>query len=302
MATKNIYWHPKVLCSGWRVVSRARLLFALFGLLFFMNNMAGVVYAQMKVHVDHAQREQGQFFTVTVDGVPSEPTLNVMGRSLRMFRHSGSLWRAFVPVENTTPPGKYRLSFREGEEEQRFEVTVTPNNRPIQKIQLDSSKTGLHATEIEKSRVKRALHTETPEQLFQGVFRRPVSGRTCSLFGLQRSYNGGPVEGYHKGIDISASQGTPVRCTAHGKVVLTGAVENGFLVHGNTVIIDHGQGVVSVYLHLSAIAVHEGQSVEAGEILGNAGHTGISTAPHLHWGLYLYGTSVDPELFEGFEL
>ncbi len=253
-------------------------------------------------NIDHTQREQGQFFSVTVAGVSAQPMLNVMDRSLRMFRHADSLWRAFVPVENMTPPGIYTLFFRNNKEEQRLEVAVTPNNRPVQKIHLDSSKTGLHATEIEKSRVKVALHTETSEQLFMGVFRRPVSGRTSSLFGLQRSYNGGPVEGYHKGIDISAPQGTPVQCTASGKVILTGAVEEGFLVHGNTVIIDHGQGVVSVYLHLSSIAVHEGQSVEAGEILGNVGHTGISTAPHLHWGFYLYGTSVDPELFEGHEL
>ena len=82
-------------------------------------------------------------------------------------------------------------------------------------------------------------------------------------------------------------------------VILTGTVEEGFQVHGNTVIIDHGQGLISVYLHLSAITVHEGQLVNAGEVIGKVGHTGISTAPHLHWGTYLYGTSVDPELFEG---
>jgi murein DD-endopeptidase MepM/ murein hydrolase activator NlpD len=81
--------------------------------------------------------------------------------------------------------------------------------------------------------------------------------------------------------------------------VLCGTVSEGFRVHGNTVVIDHGQGLTTIYMHLHTIAVRAGQLVEKGEAIGTVGHTGISTAPHLHWGTYLYGTSVDPQLFEG---
>ncbi len=260
---------------------------------------AGAGKEPIQLTVDHDQREQGQFFTVTLTNATSEPALWFIEHRYRMFHQTDKSWRALVPVENLSPPGSYTLLVRAGKHEEQISVTVTPNNRAIQEITLDSSKTELKATEIEKSRVKAALHTESPKKLFAGFFLRPVPGLTSSLFGLKRSYNGGPVESYHKGLDISAPLGTPVQSTAKGIVILTGTVEEGFQVHGNTVIIDHGQGVTSVYLHLSTITVHEGQMVDAGEVIGHVGHTGISTAPHLHWGTYLYGTSVDPELFEG---
>jgi murein DD-endopeptidase MepM/ murein hydrolase activator NlpD len=255
----------------------------------------------MRLRLDHEQREQGQFFTVTVTCAPEEPVLWFMDRSYRMFRQADSSWRALLPVENLTLPGSYPLLIRSGTSEQKRLLAVVANNRSVQQIALDSPKVELKATEIEKSRVKAALHIESLEKLFAGSFVRPASGRTSSLFGLKRSYNGGPVESYHKGVDISAPQGTAVQSTAKGIVVLTGTVDGGFQVHGNTVIIDHGQGLISIYMHLSVISVHEGQMVEAGEVIGNVGHTGISTAPHLHWGTYLYGISVDPELFEGCE-
>ena len=253
----------------------------------------------MRLRLDHEQREQGQFFTVTVTDPPEEPVLWFMDRPYRMFRQPDSSWRALLPVENLTLPGSYPLLLRSGASEQKMLLAVAANSRPVQQIALDFSKAELKATEIEKSRVKAALHTESQEKLFAGSFLRPASGRTSSLFGLKRSYNGAPIESYHKGVDIAAPQGTAVQSTAKGIVVLTGTVDGGFQVHGNTVIIDHGQALISIYMHLSAISVHEGQLVEAGEVIGNVGHTGISTAPHLHWGTYLYGTSVDPELFEG---
>jgi len=252
--------------------------------------------------VAHSEREQGQFFMVTVTGTHTVPELRFMDRSFRMFLQPNGSWRALLPVENLAQPGSWKLLVRQGVYEKSLTLRVIPNNRPLQQITLDTTKRALKATETELTKVKAALHTETPEQLFAGRFMRPAAGETSSLFGLKRSYNGRPVESYHKGIDISAPKGTPVISTAKGRVVLTGRVEEGFQVHGNTVIIDHGQGVTSIYMHLSAITVTEGALVEAGTVIGKVGHTGISTAPHLHWGTYLYGTSVDPELFEGHSL
>ena len=275
------------------------LLLPLLLLMMLTTVASGTGKKPVALTVDQNQHEQGQFFTVTFTGSTSEPELWFMEQRYRMFRQTGTSWRALVPVENLTPPGSYTLLVRACAHKEQIPVTVTPTNRAIQQITLDSSKAELKATEAEKSRVKAALHTESSEKLFTGLFLRPVHGETSSLFGLKRSYNGGPVESYHKGLDIAAPQGTPVQSTAKGIVILTGTVEEGFRVHGNTVIIDHGQGLTSVYLHLSAITVHEGQLINAGEVIGKVGHTGISTAPHLHWGTYLYGTSVDPELFEG---
>lgn len=276
-----------------------RSLILFFAVLITLTATAAAVSDAMQLTIADTSRKQGQFFSVTVAAVPSEPELWFMERKYTMFRQQDSSWRALVPVENMTQPGSYTLQIRAGKEENKIPVTVASNGRKIQFIKLDPSKQELKATGTEKSRVKNALQTGSPEKLHTSPFLRPAPGRTTSLFGLKRSYNGGPVESYHKGIDISAPQGTPVKSTAKGKVVLTGTVKEGFQVHGNTVIIDHGQGLTSIYMHLSAITVRDGESVEAGEMIGRVGHTGISTAPHLHWGTYLYGTSVDPELFEG---
>ncbi|NTV07936.1 MAG: M23 family metallopeptidase [Chlorobium limicola] len=253
----------------------------------------------LNVDVPEKARQQGQFFTVRVADTSSKPGLWFMERSYAMFLQPDSSWRALVPIENLTRPGSYAILVRTDSLEQKIPVLVKPNNRKIQYITLDSSKQGIKATETEKTRVKAALQTESPEKLYTGSFLRPSPGRTSSLFGLKRSYDGRPVESYHKGIDISAPRGTPVKSTANGRIILTGTVTAGFRLHGNTVIIDHGQGLASIYMHLDAITVKEGQSVVKGEVIGRVGHTGISTAPHLHWGTYLYGTSVDPLLFEG---
>lgn len=249
------------------------------------------------LRIEDTSIRQGGLFAARVTGTVEEPSLQFMQRSWKMFRQPDGSWRSLLPVENMTAPGSYAIAVRSGSWKQTVAVRVKADNRPTQQITLDPEKSSLKATENEKQRIKAALQTATPETLFSGRFLRPCPGVTSSLFGVKRSYNGGPADSYHKGIDIDAPMGTPVRSAAKGKVILTGRVEDGFRVNGNTVIIDHGQALISTYLHLSEITAAEGRIVEAGEVIGKVGHTGISTAPHLHWGIYLYGTSVNPELF-----
>lgn len=135
--------------------------------------------------------------------------------------------------------------------------------------------------------------TDTP--YFRAGFAWPVHGRVTGVFGSQRILNGKPRRP-HYGVDVAAPRGTPVRAAADGIVVL---VHPGMYFSGKTVILDHGHGVTSVYIHLSAILVRLGERVRKGQIIGRVGQTGRATGPNLHWGVYKGEMPVDPMLLTG---
>ena len=144
----------------------------------------------------------------------------------------------------------------------------------------------------EQKRIKDALRHWSDSDTVTLDFQQPVDGPTSSPFGLRRFFNEQPRKP-HSGLDIAAPEGTPIKAPAPGKIIATGE----YFFNGNTVFINHGQGMVTMYCHMSRIDVEPGQQVGTGEVIGAVGMTGRVTGPHLHWGVSLNDARVDPLLF-----
>ena len=154
---------------------------------------------------------------------------------------------------------------------------------------VNPPKEELQRIAAERKAVKAALAVKSAGQVLPRVFVRPVINVPTSYYGKQRVYNG-VVKGRHGGLDLRAAVGTPVKAAASGRVVRTG---NHYYA-GGSVYLDHGAGVVSSYFHLSKILVKKGARVKAGDVIALSGASGRVTGPHLHLGLYLSGTALDP--------
>ena len=149
----------------------------------------------------------------------------------------------------------------------------------------------------ELARIATARRVETASQGWRQAFAWPATGRISGRFGSQRVYRGEPGS-YHSGIDIATgASGTPYIAPADGVVVL--AAQAPFTLEGNLLIIDHGMGLNSAFLHSSELLVREGETVRQGQTIGRIGATGRATGPHLHWGLTWRGMRLDPLLFTG---
>jgi murein DD-endopeptidase MepM/ murein hydrolase activator NlpD len=209
-------------------------------------------------------------------------------------------WVALVGIPLDTAPGIHSARWQPPEETQSrsLEFRVAPKQYAEQRLtvpnrrHVDPSKEDLERITAERQRIDAALGTFTAERQPVLELQPPVAGRRSSSFGLRRYFNG-QARNPHSGMDIAAATGTPIRSPAPGRVVEAGD----FFFNGNTVFVDHGQGVVTMYCHLSRIDVKPGDEVGAGTILGLVGATGRVTGPHLHWGVSVNRALVDPGLF-----
>ncbi|MBE9156294.1 M23 family metallopeptidase [Nodosilinea sp. LEGE 06152] len=219
------------------------------------------------------------------------------------FPISGNRFRALVPTSPLDPPGRMVIRVIGTGETRNLAVGLKNREFPTQRITLSPSQSNL-GTQHEFDRVTAFKNTVSPERYWNGVMQRPSSGRTSTQYGVRRYYNGVFAQDYyHRGLDYAAATGSPVTAPAAGRINLVGRVSDGFELHGNTIGIDHGQGVLSIMIHLSRIDVNEGDMVQPGQVIGAIGTTGASTGPHLHWGLYVNGICVDPGpwMARGFE-
>lgn len=198
------------------------------------------------------------------------------------------------------PSAELVASFSDGRVS-RQTLTIAPRAWRIERLDRlpkypvpDPEFQRLRPPELEQIRAARARVTDATG--WRQALTWPLTGRISGLFGAQRVYRGEPGS-YHSGTDIAAATGTIVRAPADGVVIL--AAESPFTLEGHLLMLDHGQGLNSAFLHLSRIDVHVGDHVRQGQPIGAVGATGRATGPHLHWSLQWKGRKLDPLLVTG---
>lgn len=235
---------------------------------------------------------QGEVLRIDVDGPAAGWTAEGWGKSVRFFgqpRGEGS--QALLPAGALEKPRIASVVVRDssGLVVHEASVRIVDARFRIRNLAPTSTMSSLKPSPGEIETTARLLKTVSEERYWSEPLMAPTGACIISPFGVQTWYNGKPSGSYHRGIDLFSGAGTPVKATADGVV----RIAQMWNMQGGTIGIDHGQGVVSTYLHLSKLIAQEGQVVKRGDVVGLVGSTGFSTGPHLHWGLAVNGEPVN---------
>lgn len=237
-------------------------------------------------------------------GAGAEPAPKVFyhGNRVLVTEHDGQ-WQALVGIPLSAPLGSHGIDIERDGVSSRLDFNVADKAYPEQRLTIQNKRMvdemtpedlkRIEAEKIEMARIKDIWSERDADTSFTA----PVDGRLSSLFGLKRFFNDAPRQP-HNGLDIAAGTGTAINAPAAATVIGAG----NYFFNGNTVFLDHGQGLISAYLHMSKISVKIGQQLKAGDRLGDVGATGRVTGPHLHWIVYLNKETVDPALFIGADI
>lgn len=243
--------------------------------------------------------QQGQAVRLSFPHEPGVESAEIrwQGRTIP-YTHSGQEWITVVGVDLDMKPGSYsgeiRVKKNGAVERQPVTLTVKAVKFPTERLKVPDEFVQLSPENTERAlreqkEIEEIHKTLSGGALWEEPFVSPIPGGVGSNFGKRRVFNG-ESRNPHGGADLKATTGTPILSTNRGRVVLA---KNLFFT-GNTVIVDHGLGIYTLYAHLSRIDVEQNAMVERAQLVGLAGATGRVTGPHLHWGARVQNTRVDP--------
>ena len=233
----------------------------------------------------------------TSDGLAASDAtvrLHALGRDWPVHRAGTRRWEGWIGVDLATKPGDHPVRWIVGRRRRTQILRVTAGHFRISRITVPRAMAVFDARALARIRADHAaLHrAEQRPVSARPAFRfrlLPVHGVVSTPFGARRFVNGEP-RAPHSGLDIAAAEGTPVLAPMAGRVLMARRM----FLSGNTVLVGHGEGLVSIYAHLRALEVHEGQWLNTGEKIGEVGATGRATGPHLHWGVRFRGARINP--------
>ncbi len=246
--------------------------------------------------------QRGEVLLVIVEGnhPKTAPSGHFRGHPLDFFpAQSTGTWLALIPLDLDALTGlaKIEATLRDVKGHaalKTIEVTVAAGNFPVENLSVDQKyvtppKSDTERIENESAQLKHLWSRFEPTRLFMGRFDAPIPGAATARFGERRVFNGQP-RAPHSGMDLKAKMGVWVRAPAAGRVIFAGPL----YFSGNTIIVEHGLGIKTLYAHLSTMSVKTDDPVKKGQVIGQVGATGRVTGPHLHWALKIRGARIDP--------
>ncbi|MFJ1340889.1 peptidoglycan DD-metalloendopeptidase family protein [Pseudomonas caricapapayae] len=237
----------------------------------------------------------GGVAVVNLGPAAQAPNARFDGKPVLVVREQDN-WLAIVGLPLTQKPGQAQLTqgtrtltFNVGSKKYPEQRITLKNKRQVNPDPADLKR--IDAELAEQIKAYRSFSPTLPSNL---ILDKPVNGPLSSKFGVRRFFNG-EERNPHAGLDFAVPAGTPIKTPANGKVILIG----NYFFNGNTVFVDHGQGFISMFCHMSKIDVKPGQQLSRGAIVGRVGATGRATGPHMHWNVSLNDARVDPAIFIG---
>tara|TARA_R110002050_G_scaffold9504_1_gene33025 strand:+ start:169578 stop:170420 length:843 start_codon:yes stop_codon:yes gene_type:complete len=228
--------------------------------------------------------------------VDAKPLVQYNNKQVMVLKQDGQ-WLAIVGIPLTAKVGVQTLTVKSAGKTTKKSFEIADKAYPTQHIEIkDDGKVNPTNYDMKRINAEKAIINAALEHWTDGEvalnFAWPIEGRVSGLFGRRRVFNGQP-RNPHSGMDIAAPTGTEIHAPADGIIRNTGD----YFFNGNTVFIDHGQGLVTMFCHMDEIGVKAGQFIKQGEVIGTVGMTGRVTGPHLHLGVSLNDTRVEPRLF-----
>ena len=219
-------------------------------------------------------------------------TARLKDRTVRMFKQADQSWMGLMPIAEADVPGAYTVEFlaSDGAVIESAKLTIRHTVFPTQNVNLAPQTEELKSSPEEIQALATFRNSVSDKKFWDDPLVAPVPGCVLSPFGVKRLHNGKPTGEFHGGVDQRAAAGNPIHAVAAGEV----KIAQPFTVLGGAVGIDHGQGLETMYLHMSKIAVQPGAHVNKGDVIGYIGATGRANGPHLHWLIDVNGVPVNP--------
>jgi len=225
------------------------------------------------------------------------PRVTWMKREIYLVpNHNKTVYYGLLVADLMAKPGRYKalVELVSTGKKKKLEIEVKEKDYGIRRLTLPKKMVDLEAETLKRVKkesgiMRRLWDTPPSTPYWNGPFERPIPGEVVGPFGRRSIINNQP-RASHSGVDLKAEKGTPIKAINHGTVAFTGD----HFFTGQTVVMDHGGGIQSMYFHLEKILVQQGKMVEKGQVIGLVGSTGRATGPHLHWGIRINGARVNP--------